>query len=188
MRRVSSESGAVGVGTVIFLGLAGLFVYLLLAAFDADSAFYGRVPVPGIGQVELPEGETDVYYSEAIEAGAALSPVSDLEFSVIGPDQSSARVDARGGDAEETDGGMTRVIAAVFAPAEATYEVTVESAEARQRSGPELTFGQSPIGAVGDRFDSVVDELNGPVGIVIAGVLVILVLLPRVRRAADSRR
>jgi len=57
--------------------------------------------------------------------------------------------------------------------------VTTESTQAGQRISPEVTFGQGPFAAIGQRFSDVVDTLRGPVGIVVLAVLVFLFLLPR---------
>lgn len=187
---LGSQSGVVGVGTVIALGLVGLASYVLIAAFEADTAHYGRVPVPSAGAaIELPEGGTDIYYSEGIEpdSAAPLSTPSDLTYSVVGATGEGLRVDTRGGDPKETDEGMARVLGTAFAPADGTYEVTVDSDQAAQRIVPELAFGQSPFQAIGDRFDSVVEELKGTTGIVVLVALALLMLVPAIGRAARRR-
>ena len=182
---MGSESGAIGAGTVIGLALAGLFVYLLLAATEGDSAHYGRVTMPGTAQIELPEGETDIFYEEGIESDSAVSLATpgDLSYLVLDGNEQSVETDSRGGDAEEVEGGMARKVGAVFAPADGVYTVEVESDEAAQRITPELTFGQSPLQAIEARFDEIVDTLKGPVGIVVVAVLFVLFMLPRFRRA-----
>ena len=57
--------------------------------------------------------------------------------------------------------------------------MTTEARRPRQRISPELTFGQGPFAAIGQRFSDVVDALRGPVGIIVLAVLVLLFLLPR---------
>lgn len=183
------EHGATGVGTVTGLALAVFLAYLLLGAFEGDSASYGKAPIPGMAVVELREGETDVFYFEAVEFTEAtpLAPPADLGYSITAQGGESIRVDSRGGDAEEVEGGAARVVGAAFVPADGTYEVRTTSAEVSGAASPQLTFGQSPIQAVGDRFDSVVEELDGPTGVIVAVALLILFLLPRAQQAVRSR-
>lgn len=179
------QAGFVGVGTVLLVAFLGLLAYLLLAAFDADPAKFGQVPVPSSGApVELPEGGSDVYYAEDVEpdSEATLQVPADLSFTIVGPDGQGVDHDLRGGDPKEIEGGTARAIGIVYAPGAATYGVTVDGAEPG-RPSPELTFGQSPLQAVEARFDSIVDELDGPIGIVVVVALGLLFLLPRVQRA-----
>lgn len=184
-----SESGFVSVGTVIGIAIAAFLGYLLLAAFEADTAKFGRVPVPSSGTtVALPESGSDVYYAErGLGAEAPLTVPAGLDFTVVGGDGVAAETDSRAGDAKEVEGGRARLVGIVFAPAEGTYAVTVQSEEPG-RSGGELTFGQSPFQAIESRFDSVVEELNGPTGIIVVVALVILFMLPRVQRALRRRQ
>ena len=187
--RPGSESGFIGVGTVIGLAVAVLCGYLLLAAFEADPAEFGRVPVPSSGAaIALPDGGSDVYYAERGDAPeeVPLDVPAGLDFTVVDPDGQAVETDSRAGDAKDIEGGRARLVGIVYAPAEATYAVTVESDETG-RAGGELTFGQSPFQAIESRFDSVVDELNGPTGIVALVALAILLLLPRVQRALRRR-
>jgi hypothetical protein len=183
-----SQSGIVGVGTVIFVAVLGLLAYLLLAAFEGDVDKFGRVPVPSTGaSVELPEGGSDVYYAEAGgDADTPLTLPDGLEFSLVGPDGQGVDVDQRGGDPKGIEGGRARVVGIAFAPAEGLYRVTVETDAATARPRPELTFGQSPFQAVEARFDEIVEELKGTTGIVVAVVLVLLFFAPRVQRALRS--
>lgn len=186
----TSESGAIGVGTLIGVALLVLAVYLLLGAAEADTAHYGRVPVPSISQVELPEGETDVYYAEGIEpdSGVSLAVPLDLDYSITDSAGQAVQVSSRGDDPEETDGGMARLIGSVSAPAEGIYTVKVVSDDAAQRISPTITFGQSPFGAIEARFDEGVEAVKGPAGIVVVALLFVLLLLPRFRRALASSR
>ena len=183
--RLRSESGAIGAGTAIGVALLGVFVYLVLAATEGDPAHYGTVTVPGTAQIELPEGETDIFYREGIESGSAVSLVTpdDLDYTVTDSSDISVETDSRGGDPEEVEGGETRKVGAVFAPADGVYTVEVESDEAAQRITPELTFGQSPLQAIEARFEEIVDALKGPLGIVVVAILFVLFMLPRLRRS-----
>ncbi len=186
----SSEAGAIGAGTAIGVALLALVVYLLLGAAEGDTAHYGSVSVPSTSQVELPEGETDVYYAEGIEADAGVSLVvpQDLDYSITDSAGQAVDVSFRGAEPEETDGGMTRLIGSVSAPADGIYTVEVASNEAVQRIRPAITFGQSPLEAIQARFDDVVEALKGPAGIAVVALLVVLFLLPRFRRALASSR
>lgn len=178
----------IGVGAVIALGLAGLFLYLLLAAFQGDSAHYGSVPIPSDNAgIELPSHETDIYYAEPVdkEVVGDLTPPADLVISITGPDGEGVRIDDRGGDTESTDDGSARLVAAALLPDEGTYTITVSGSDLAGRRAPAITFGQSPLGAVGDRFDDVVTELKGPTGIVVLAALGVLFLAPRVGRALE---
>lgn len=184
-----TQTGAIAVGTLIGVALLALFAYLLLGAAEGDTAHYGRVPVPSTTSIELPEGETDVYYAEAVDpsAGVSLTVPEDLEYTITDAAGQAVSVASRGGDPEESDGGTARLIGAVDAPADGTYTVTVTSDTAAQRGSAQLTFGQSPFGAVRERFEGVVDALRGPAGVAVAALLVVLFLLPRFQRALARR-
>ena len=185
-----SQSGAVTPGLVIAVAFLALAAWILFAAFQADTAEYGEVPVPSEGgRVELPEGELDVYYSEKVSPDAAgeLTLPDGLQFSIASAAGEGVRTDSRGGEPEETEDGAAQVVGAVFSPAEGTYLVTVDAAGASDRVRPQLTFGQTPLQAIGDRFEEVVDEFKGTTGIIVAVVIVILLLLPAVRRQLDAR-
>ena len=183
--RVRVEEGAISVSALIGIALVLFVGYLLLAAFEGDSAQFGSVPVPGKEQVELPKGDVDIYYSEKVDpdAGVPLITPDDLQYTVTGPDGQGVTVNSRGDDAESTGDGMTRLIGSLQAPEDGLYTVTTESPQAAQRIAPAVTFGQGPFAAVGQRFGDVVDALRGPLGIVVLVVLVILFLLPRWRLA-----
>ena len=183
--RVRVEEGAISVSALIGIALVLFVGYLLLAAFEGDSAQFGSVAVPGREQVELPEGDVDIYYSEKVDpdAGVPLITPDDLQYTVTGPEGQGVPVNSRGDDAESTGDGMTRLIGSLQAPEDGLYTVTTESSQAAQRIAPAVTFGQGPFAAVGQRFDDVVEALRGPLGIVVLVVLVILFLLPRWRLA-----
>ena len=183
--RVRLEEGAISVSALIGIALVLFVGYLLLAAFEGDSAQFGSVPVPGKEQVELPKGDVDIYYSEKVDpdAGVPLITPDDLQYTVTGPDGQGVTVNSRGDDAESTGDGMTRLIGSLQAPEDGLYTVTTESSQAAQRIAPAVTFGQGPFAAVGQRFGDVADALRGPLGIVVLVVLVILFLLPRWRLA-----
>ena len=187
LSHLRSQSGEIQPGLIITLAIVALGAWILLAAFEADTAHYGSVPIPSDNEtVELPDGEIDVYYAEAIPKDDAAPIVAppDLTFSLAGEeDGEGVRIDGRGGEPKETDTGSARVVGAAFPSSEQPYRVVVDSSEVEGRSKPELTFGQSPLQAIADRFDEVVDELKGPTGIVVAVVIVLLLLFPTAQRA-----
>jgi hypothetical protein len=183
--RARGQEGAISASALILIGLALLLGYLLLAAFQGDTAQFGSVAVPGSGRIELSEGDVDVYYAEAADpdAGVELIAPADLRVTVTGPEGQSVPVTSRGEEPESTDDGISRLIGSLQAPEDGFYSVTTESTQATQRISPAVTFGQGPFAAVGKRFGDVVDVLRGPVGIVLLVVLVILFLMPRIQAA-----
>lgn len=181
------ESGLISVSAVIGIAFLALLVYLLLAALDADTDYYGSVAIPSENvPIELPKGETDLYLSETGDPDKLgdLDVPADLTFTFTPQDGGDAvRVDDREADTEETDDGVTKEIGALQVPQEGTYLVSVSSGAAGTLSQPHLTFGLSPLGAVTHRFEDIVDELNGPTGIVVLIALGALMLAPRFSRA-----
>jgi hypothetical protein len=171
----------ISASTVILIAIAAFVVYLLLAAFQGDTAQFGSVPVPGKAAVELPKGDVDIYYAESVDpdSGVELIAPDDLSLTVTGPGGAGIVVNSRGGDPKSTGDGMTRLIGQIKAPEDGNYTVTTESTQAGQRISPALTFGQGPFAAIGQRFSDVVDALRGPVGIIVLAVLVLLFLVPR---------
>ncbi len=185
----NSESGLISVSAVLGIAFLALIVYLLLAALDADTDYYGSVAIPSENvAIELPKGETDLYISEKGDPDKLgdLDVPADLTFTFTPPDGGDpVRVDDREADTEDTDGGVTKEIAALQVPQEGTYLVSVSSNSAGTLSQPRLTFGLSPLGAVTHRFEDVVDELKGPTGIIVLIALGALMLAPRISRAME---
>ncbi len=182
---MGGESGLISAGAVIGIGIALLFGYLLLAAFNGDTAQFGKVPIPGRATVELPKGAVDIYYAEGVDpdSGVPLITPDDLEYTVFDGNEVSVPVDARGEDQVSTGDGLARLIGEVQTPYEGTYTIETDSSDTQQRITPAVTFGQGPSAAVKDRFDEVVDALKGPLGILVLLGLLILVFVPRYRRA-----
>lgn len=179
------ESGLISAGAVIGIGVLVFFGYLLLAAFNGDTAQFGKVPIPGKATVELPEGDVDIYYAEGVDpdAGVPLLTPEDLEYTILDGEGVSVPVESRGDEEQSTGDGLARLIGSTQVPEDGTYTVETESTDTQQRIEPGLTFGQGPIAAVKDRFDGAVDALKGPLGILLLLVLVILIFIPRYRRA-----
>lgn len=186
--RSPSESGLISVSAVLGIAFLALIVYLLAAALDADTDHYGSIPVPSQNApVELRSGGIDVYLAERgdpDELGDIDVPAG-FTISIVDEDGDSPRVDERSGDTKDTDDGVTKVIAEVQVPEDGTYLVTVSADSLAGLSEPMLTFGLSPLGAVVERFEDVVDELKGTTGIIVLVALAALMLAPRVARAFD---
>jgi len=185
-RRFGEESGFVSAGTAVGLALLALVVYIVAAGFSSDTDQFGSVAVPGKGVVELPDGDIDVYYAEGADpsAGVELIVPDDLDFNVADADDLHVEVQSRGGtEVKDTDHGQAILIGQVDVPAEGPYSVESESDDAQQRITPELTFGEGPFAAMKDRLDSVIDALIGPLGVLVLLALVILIFIPRYRRA-----
>ncbi len=182
---VRGESGLISAGTVILIGIGLLLGYLLLAVFNGDTAQFGKVPIPGKATVKLPKGDVDIYYAEGVnpDAGIPLITPDDLEYTILDEAGVSVPVDSRGDEAKSTGDGLTRLIGAMQVSKEGIYTVETESTQTQQRITPALTFGQGPFAAVKDRFDNVVDALKGPIGILLLLALLILIFIPRYRRA-----
>ena len=148
------EAGLIGAGTVIWLALLGLVIYICAAAFGADTAQFGSVPVPGQGTVELREGAIDVYYAEGVDpdAGIPLVVPTDLNYVVRDPQGDVVPDDSQGDESKSTDDGLARRIGELQVPEDGTYTVEAESSDAQQRITPELTFGEDPFAALKHRF------------------------------------
>lgn len=183
--RMRDERGLISAGGLVLIGLLVLGAYLLLAAFEGDSAQFGSVPIPGEKQVELPKGDVDIYYFEKAnpDAGVTLIVPDDLIVSVVGADGSSVQVDSRGEEAKSTGQGMAELIGAMDVPEEGVYSVTTQSTQTGQRIEPAVTFGQGPFAAIKHRLDGVLDALQGPIGIALVVVLLVLFLWPRYKLA-----
>lgn len=181
-----SESGLISVSAVLAIAFLALIVYLLVAALDADSDHYGSVAIPSQGvAIELPRGEVDLYLAERGDPDelSNLTAPADLTFTITPEQGDPVRIDDRDGETKQTDDGITKLIAAVITEQEGTYLVSAQTDAAGQLSAPMLTFGLSPLGAVVHRFNDVVDELEGPTGIVVLIALAALLLAPRFGRA-----
>jgi hypothetical protein len=180
-----SESGQVTAGAIIAVALLLLIVYLVLAALKGDAAYYGSVPIPSKGApIELDSGQVDVSYAE--EPGPdnenGLQVPDDITYEVVDGEGGGVSTDLRTSDEKDSDAGTAKQIGAIQVPDDGTYYVTADSPSAGQRVAPALAFGLSPTGAVRVRFLNIVDHLNGPLGIVVAGVLLLLFLMPSIER------
>lgn len=183
-RLQSSERGAVSVTGILVLAVVGVLAYALFGAVATDPDRYGRVAIPSNSWVSLPDAETGIGIVKRNGAnGAEARAPSDLRIQVIDPKtEEPVRVDARGGG--QTGSGESRwQIAAIDPPSSGIYQVIVTTSEPASGVGPAaLSFGQSPVGAVGDRFSEVGDLVIGPVGAIIALALLLIALRPRFQR------
>jgi hypothetical protein len=185
-----SETGEITAGAIIAVALLLLIVYLVLAALKGDAAYYGSVPIPSKGApIELDSGQVDVSYAE--EPGPTnengLQVPGDIDYNVTDAEGVALHADLRTGDDKDSDAGRARQIGAISVPDDGTYYVTVDGPSAEQRTAPKLAFGLSPTGAVRVRFLDVVDHLKGPLGIVVAGFLLLLFLMPSIERGIRRR-
>lgn len=182
-RLQSSERGAVSVSGLLVLAVVGVLAYALFGAVATDPDRYGRVAIPSNTWVSLPDAETGIGVVKRPGGGAGARAPADLRIQVIDPKTNEqVRVDARGGG--QTGSGESRwQIAAIDPPSSGLYQVIVTTSEPASGVGPAaLSFGQSPVGAVGDRFSEVGDLVIGPVGAIIALALLLLAMRPRFRR------
>jgi hypothetical protein len=181
-RALSSESGLIGVWAVIGLALAALVIYLLLAAFKSDPAYFGTVPIPSQGApVELKSGEVEVSYVEQVQDAAAIERPNDLSYTVRTPEGEVLQGQVETREPETSDVGPSLLVGTIDAPEDGTYLVDADAGPNLLQ--PELAFGLRPTGVVRVKFNEVVDELNGPTGILVLVGLGVLFLIPRVRRA-----
>jgi hypothetical protein len=185
-RSLSSDSGFIGVGTVIAIALAAFAIALLVAAFEGNPTYYGSVSIPSQRTaIQLDNGDVDVSYAAQVDADALTVP-QDLSFVVRSADGEVVEASSRSGQAEDSDAGPAELIASVDVPEDGIYFVDVQGT-APAGAEPALAFGLSPTGAVRVRFDDVVDELKGPTGVIVLAALVALFLIPRVQVAIKRR-
>ena len=108
--------------TVILIAIAAFVVYLLLAAFQGDTAQFGSVPVPGEAAGSSCRRASINIYAEKVDpdAGVPLITPDDLNYTVTGPGGDGIPVNSRGDDAKSTGDGMTRLIGQIKVPKTAT--------------------------------------------------------------------
>ena len=172
------------VSLLLWIAVGGVLLYALFAASSGDVDRFGRVPIPDSATLELPEGEADISYAERAEDGGSDVKVpADLRVTVVSAETGEAvEPDPRGGSQSEQDGEAVRLFGAVNPPDAGSYEVRVISREAATRPHPQLLLGESPLGAFGDRLSGAVDLLLGPIGLLLAALVIAAVAAPRVQR------
>jgi hypothetical protein len=184
-----SERGAITSGMVIGLALAVVAGYILLGFTGGDPDRHGRLPVPANTVLELPGGESKVYFIQGTASTEAGLP-ADLNITVRPPDALAepVRIEPRSEQPDVRDGESIELIGAVNPEEEGSFEVTVTSQELGGRVAPQVAFGQSAIGAIGERLDSVVDRLLGPLGIAVLALLAAIWFVPRLKLAIARSR
>lgn len=178
------QSGAVSISLLLWLAVAGVLLYALFGASSGDIDRFGRVSVPGSAFLDLPGGESDISYVEdAATAGSDVQAPTDLRVLLISTQTGvGIEVDSRGGNPSEQDGEVVRPYGAVNPPSEGLYEVRVTSNEAATRPNPQLAFGDSPFGAIGDRLSRVGDLITGPFGVLLGALVIAAIVAPRAQR------
>ncbi len=183
------EAGAISISAVLLIGAVLILIYALLGASNGDPDKYGRAPIPSTARLTLPAEEIDISYAEVTAArDIPVQPPSDLRV-VVREVQTGAPVaiNARGGSQSEVSGEAVSPILAVRPPAEGVYEVESISNEAAGRRGPALLFGESPVGAVGDRFAKAGDLIASKYGGAAAILLLLAAMAPSFQRALKRR-
>jgi hypothetical protein len=180
-----SERGFASVSTLLVLGAVGVLLFALFGAAATEPDRYGRLPVPSTAYVSLPEAESSI--SWVSPDGSA--PPSDLRIVVLDPGAGAAlRVNSNGGESVRRDREWLKPIGRVDPPHSGVYQVRATSARADLAPGSELAFGETAVGAVGDRFSEVGTLLTGPAGIAAGVLLVGALLAPGVRRSLRRAR
>lgn len=189
LERARVEDGAASISGLLVLGAAVVFLYALLGASNVDPDRYGRMAVPSEAIVALPADEIDIYYLEAPpRAGARFDRPSDLEIKVVDPATNTVvRTGSRGGVEELESGEVAVAVATVTPPREDNYRVRASSDEARVRVRPQLGFGDTPAGAVGDRLGNVGDLITSGWGIAVGAMLLGALIWPSLRRELKRR-
>ena len=142
--------------------------------------------MPGAEVVDLEPGDVDLFYAEDVSLGEDedLVPPGDLELHILGPSGRPLEIRSRSGQQVSGSGGTATLIGSIDVPEAATYEVATSSATAAARSDPEVTLGESPFDAVGERIDDVVGVLLGPLGAVVLGLIAVGAIVAWARRRA----
>ena len=160
--------------------------YLLLAAFEGDSAQFGSVPIPGKEQVELPKGDVDIYYFEKVNPDAGVTLIVPSDLIVLG-DRLGRRQRRRSTPVATRRSRPARewreLIGAMDGSRGGRLHRDHQSSQTGQRIEPAVTFGQGPFAAIKHRLDDVLDALKGPIGIAVIVVLLVLFLWPRYKLA-----
>ena len=186
LSHLRSESGAINAGTAITLALVAAVVYIGLAAVNSDTAYFGEAPVPGTSAIDLDKGGVEIYYAQGTSAQTSFQRPANLTTTIRDSAGTPLRVDVRGADAKETDTGMTQLIASVQIPADGIYTVETSGTPSAGAVKAELTFGQSPMGAVASRAKDLAEQLIGPLGVLVLIFLGVLYALPRIKRRTNQ--
>jgi hypothetical protein len=188
----------VSTGYIVALVLAGLslvgmfigfFVLLFVGAIGGigESDKYGRVPIPGQAELELPQGEASVFYEEAVGSAEKLSTPRGLDFTVT-PASGGPPLTEKGAglfDEEINEGGTSRTnYSEIDVPQEGTYVVQTSLAGGRTGPMPALTFGEPLSGAI---FDEIKYLWLGLLGLALAIAIAIATFIRNRTRHKDER-
>ena len=135
---------------LMLLSIVGFVGTLVWHGFGGDSDEYGRIDVPGSGQVTLPRGEVNIHYAVrlATNGGGGALTVPNLSFSMEAPEGARDPVVTEdiGGTVTVNSSAHVRVWKLQVSDA-GTYAVTTEG-DVQGFIAPQLTFGRgSPMPA-----------------------------------------
>lgn len=183
---MASEDGMrswpVLLATVLVAGLLGAAAYVLLGFAAGDSDRYGRVPVPGVEELRLEEGEADLFIAWSRQEPNPSFPV---EVSIRDPAGRALEIRSRGGQSISGPSGSASLVGSVEVPADGIYAVGVRSADAPSGASPELTLGSSPFDAAGDRLAEVSEIALGPLGLAVLALVGGTIAVGVVRRRSE---
>ncbi len=187
-RHESSEGGAVSVLAMLLIAVAGVCAYALVGVVAPDADRYGRVGIPSSTWIDLPSSETGIGVVASGESGGASALPEDIQIKVLDPRTGeSLRVDARGDATEISSGQARQQIASVNPPSSGLYRVVVSRDDSRALSQAQVSFGQSPTGAVSDRFSEAWDRMIGPIGLLLLALILLISVRPRFQRLITRR-
>jgi len=175
IRRASPGARKVALFAAILGGvgsLAFVFVFAIGGADDADK--YGRIELPGKGEVELPKGRVALYYEERVELNENESLDVPDGLRVVARREVTVRSEKVLNNAVNLDNRSLREFAKLEIPQAGRYRVSARSASPGSNR-PAVTFGKGQLEGLGK-------GAVGAGGILAAGLLVALVSLLLGRR------
>ncbi|HEX8742300.1 MAG TPA: hypothetical protein VF712_04120 [Thermoleophilaceae bacterium] len=175
IRRASPGARKVALFAAI-LGGVGAFAAIFIFAFGgADAADeYGRISLPGKGEVELPEGKVALYYEERVELDENESLDVPDGLRVTARREVTVKSEKVINNAVNLDDRSLREFAKLEIPQAGSYRVSARSSEPGSNS-PAVTFGKGQLEGLG--HGAIVSG-----AILGAGLLVALVALLAGRR------
>jgi hypothetical protein len=165
----------------IIAGVLSFALFIVVAIRGADDADrYGRISLPGTGEVKLPEGRVALYYEERVTLGENESLDIPDGLRVVARREVTVRSQKALQNAIDLDGRSLREWGKLEIPQAGTYRVS-----ARSRSSgfnrPAITFGKGQLEGLGKGA-----LLSG--GILGIGLLVALAALLLGRRGYEGER
>ena len=149
-RRSRPGARTLAIAIAVFACAAGIAVFVMALVKGADDADkYGRISLPGKGQVELPEGKVALYYeervklsdNESLDTPKGLTVVARRENTVV----KSKKTITNG---IETDSRALNEFGKLEIPRAGLYRVRARSKESGFNR-PAVTFGKGQLGAWG---------------------------------------